>query len=401
MPPSASSALVTVAEDAELRLVRLLAESAKSTRPNFVQDCEACINNGDAAQLMRTILAEQGAIAALVSLEEEAVSAVSLLAALLNRVKNADSSQLADELANSVIRATSADAADVSRPISLLATLYNMRSDPLEKVGLLVKMIRLAASRQPSLLEPNASVLGKWMDTSRLPMMLDEWKVEPSARRELYRAAAEGAATPLAKQRFTLLVVETYTTSDVDKEGLESSQKAAIGAIRDPVSLFVEQRNILSLPAIQSLKKNSAPLLALLRVFREGKLEDYHSFVKSNGGDGALAKWGLSPDECIRHMRILSLCSLAAEHEEIPYQVVADTLQTTSGEVEKWVIAAVSSGLLSAKMDQLQEKVIVESCVVRKFDMDQWKALQSRLRLWKQNVGGILDSYKQSLQQQQ
>jgi hypothetical protein len=213
MPPSASSALVTVAEDAELRLVRLLAESAKSTRPNFVQDCEACINNGDAAQLMRTILAEQGAIAALVSLEEEAVSAVSLLAALLNRVKTANSSQLADELANSVIRATSADAADVSRPISLLATLYNMRSDPLEKVGLLVKMIRLAASRQPSLLEPNASVLGKWMDTSRLPTMLDEWKVEPSARRDLYRAAAEGAATPLAKQRFTLLVVETYTSS--------------------------------------------------------------------------------------------------------------------------------------------------------------------------------------------
>jgi translation initiation factor 3 subunit M len=130
-------------------------------------------------------------------------------------------------------------------------------------------------------------------------------------------------------------------------------------------------------------------------------LEDYHSFVKSNGGEGVLAQWGLSSDECIRHMRILSLCSLAAEHEEIPYQVVADTLQTTPADVEKWVIAAVSSGLLSAKMDQLQEKVIVESCVVRKFDMDQWKALQSRLRLWKQNVGGILDAYKQSLQQQQ
>lgn len=213
MPPSASSALVTVAEDAELRLVRLLAESGKTTRPNFVQDCEACINDGDAAQLLRTILAEQGAMAALVSLEDEAVSAVSLLAALLNRVKNTNSSQIVDELANSIIHAASTDGIDASRPISLLATLYNMRSDPLEKVGLLVKMIRLAASRQPSLLEPNASVLGKWMDSSRLSTMLDGWKVEPAARRDLYRAAAEGATAPLAKQRFTLLVVETYTSS--------------------------------------------------------------------------------------------------------------------------------------------------------------------------------------------
>lgn len=387
MPPSASSALVNVAEDAELRLVRLLADSSESTGPNFVQDCESCIVHGDAAQLMRTIMAEQGAIAALISMEEEAVSAVSLLAALLDRVKNTNSSQLVEELANSVIHAVPSDATDVSRPISLLAMLYNMRSDPLEKVGLLVKMIGLAAARQPSLLETNGSVLGKWMDSSRLPAMLDEWNVQPADRRDLYRAAAEGAWSPLVKQQFTLLVVQTYKDSDIDKEGLESSQKAAIGAIRDPVSLFVQQRNILALPAIQALQKNSAPLLALLTVFQEGKLGDYHSFIKNNGGDAVLAQWGLSSEDCVRHMRILSLCSLAAEHEEIPYQVVADTLQTTSADVEKWVIAAVSSGLLSAKMDQLQQKVIVERSVVRKFDLNQWKALQSRLNLWKQNVG--------------
>lgn len=81
--------------------------------------------------------------------------------------------------------------------------------------------------------------------------------------------------------------------------------------------------------------------------------------------------------------------------------MVANTLQTESNDVEKWVIAAVSSGLLSAKMDQLQEQVIVERCVVRKFEMVQWKGLQSRLHLWKNNVGGILEAYKQSQQQKQ
>ena len=142
-------------------------------------------------------------------------------------------------------------------------------------------------------------------------------------------------------------------------------------------------------------------MFELLKVFQEGNLEDYNSYIKSKGGDSVLAQWGLLAEDCARHMRILSLCTLAAEHEEIPYTVVAETLQTDAGDVEKWVIAAVTSGLLSAKMDQLQQKVMVERSVVRKFDIEQWKALQSRLHLWKQNVGGILEAYKQSMKQQQ
>jgi len=408
MTPTASSALVNVVDGAELCLVRLLAESAApgSIRPNFIPDCEACVAQSDASRLLKTIVAEKGAIAALVSLDDEAVSAISLLAACLDRVEGASSEKILNELSNSIISiSTSAvDANATTKAISLLATLYNMRSDPTEKVALLVKMIRLASSSGDSstLLEANNSVLGKWTDPTRLVTMLDEWKVKPAGRRELYRAAAEGSQdASLTKQQFNLLVVETYSKSDVDASGLEVAKQAAIGAIRDPVSLFVEQRKILSLPAIQSLKNNHGPLLALLNVFQEGKLEDYHSYIKSNGGDAILSQWDLTAEDCSRHMRMLSLCSLAAEHEEIPYTVVAETLQTTSEDVEKWVIAAVSSGLLSAKMDQLQEKVMVERSVVRKFDMDQWKALQSRLHLWKQNVGGILDAYKQSLKQQQ
>jgi translation initiation factor 3 subunit M len=144
-----------------------------------------------------------------------------------------------------------------------------------------------------------------------------------------------------------------------------------------------------------------AQLLELLTVFQEGNLEDYYAFIKSNGdnADAILSQWDLKADDCAKYIRILSLCSAAAAKEEIPYSLVATTLQTTPEEVEKWVIAAVSSGLLLAKMDQLQEKVIVERCVVRKFDTEQWKALQSRLHLWKQNVGGILGAYKESLQQ--
>lgn len=95
-------------------------------------------------------------------------------------------------------------------------------------------------------------------------------------------------------------------------------------------------------------------------------------------------------------MRLLSLCSLATEHEEIPYDAIASTLQVDESVVENWVIDAVSSGLLSAKMDQLQNVVMVERCVVRRFGIEQWKILQERLNVWKKNVKGVLEGLKQS-----
>jgi hypothetical protein len=57
--------------------------------------------------------------------------------------------------------------------------------------------------------------------------------------------------------------------------------------------------------------------------------------------------------------------------------------------VEKWIISAVSSGLMSAKMDQLSQVVMVEQCVVRSFGMGEWKVLQARLHGWKKNVRNI------------
>lgn len=132
----------------------------------------------------------------------------------------------------------------------------------------------------------------------------------------------------------------------------------------------------------------------LLKIFQEGKLEDFHAFLASHPQD--LQTWNLSEEECTRHMRLLSLCSLATEHEEVPYAAIATTLRVDPSEVEVWVIAAVSSGLLSAKMDQLQGVVMVERCAVRRFGMEQWRAIQSRLDSWKRNVGGMLEGLRQA-----
>jgi translation initiation factor 3 subunit M len=188
----------------------------------------------------------------------------------------------------------------------------------------------------------------------------------------------------------------SISQSSVDENAIQAATQAAVGAIRDPVTLFNEQRCILSLPPVAALNSSldTKPLYSLLSIFQQGKLDDFEAFVQSN--KNVISSFQIDETDAIRHMRLLSLCSLATEHEEIPYDAIAATLKIEKSDVESWVIDGVSSGLLTAKIDQLQAVVIVENCVVRRFGVEQWKILQHRLNLWRDNVKNVLESLKKS-----
>ena len=53
-----------------------------------------------------------------------------------------------------------------------------------------------------------------------------------------------------------------------------------------------------------------------------------------------MTKHGINHEECVANMRLLSLCSLATEHEEIPYSAISKTLQVDDDDVEEWVLRA-------------------------------------------------------------
>jgi translation initiation factor 3 subunit M len=403
---ASSSTLVNVADDAEIRLVSVLAEASGTLS---LADCETCIQNQDVNKLLQLVLKDAGSMQTFYRMQsaDEAVSCFSILAALVE--KTDQPSATAATLVASIVRVADSTQEGVGRTLRLLSVVYNMRSEVNEKVALMATLFATAGKFPAVYLKEN-STLGNLLNAPPAPAAalapsppflvtnLDSWQVGVPARRVLYDAIA--AALPAGdsrKQRFLLLLVESYDKStNVDPIGLQAAKEAAIGAIRDPIGLFRHQRSLLILPAMHALEKKQPALVALLRVFQEGKLSDYQFYLKSQGGEAALAQFGLNPTACQSHMRILSLCSLAAEHEEIPYEIVATTLDIKADQVESQVIAAVNSGLLEAKMDQLVQKVMVERCVVRKFDLYEWKGLQKRLQTWRKNVGGVLEALKQS-----
>ncbi|KAL7480000.1 hypothetical protein ACHAW6_005707 [Cyclotella cf. meneghiniana] len=425
-PPHPSSTLVNISSDADLRLVRILAPHAS---PSFESTCSASITNGDAAGLLRAVLSEPDAIAALTGEEysiEEACGAFSLFGALLDRVEDAEGQRrLCWELADAV----AGRSGEGGKRSAMVAALFNLRSDGVEKVRLFARIVDLA---EVEALVPGAggSALYNVLEASTLQALVGVWgnDIPEVEKRGLFRAVVRGMDRVLdkligermdgegvasaeveadkkikeasdRKQIYLLLILDTYKhESEIDSEALTYAQQASVGAINDPVNLFSTQQRLLHLPAVKALQKSpsTAPLYDLLKIIHEGKLQDYRDFTAMPDKSGVFAAFQLNEAECTRNMSLLSLVSLAGEHEEIPYSAISSTLDIPEDQVEKWVILGVSSGLMEAKMDQLSKVVIVERCVVRQFGRNEWEALKIRLDKWKVNVRGVLDALKTS-----
>jgi translation initiation factor 3 subunit M len=411
-----SSTMVNVSDDAELRLVTLLCEAEGES----LQDtCTKYLSDGSIHTLLTTIITSTSAMQTLQQMEpiHEVLASVAILSSMIQRLETTESiNDVIKLLLDSICTGPLSELPSVERKIAMISVMYNM-FDKQYKYVLLDRMIQLAGNHCDILLQPETT-LGRLISsplstntvviiTSLPPIvsMLHSWNVTDVERRSLYTTICTVLPqTDIRKQRFLLLLVETYTDkTTVDDFGINAAKEVTIGTIRDPVTLFRDQRNLLSQPAIQALQQHDDALFSLLTIFQEGTMLEYENFISVHGGEANVtatlySQWGLDTKACVRYMKIFSLCTLAIGQDVITYQDIAKALHLNDeiDHVESWVIAAVNSGLLQAKMDQLKEIVMIERCVVRKFDMDQWKQLQSKLTLWRDHVGNVLGALKQN-----
>jgi hypothetical protein len=234
---------VNISDDADLRLIRVLAP-ATSSPSDFETTCNAAIQSGDAAKLLRCVISN-GAVAGLLEDEfslDEAVSAFSLLTVYLDRVGDARvEKELCAALAESVGKievAADDEAALVKREkqSGMIAALFNLRSDAVEKVRLLAQIIDLAGVT--ALIQGQdrgVSPLADMLDVTTLKASLALWgsDIPDEELRALYQAIVRGMDRVLAtlskdtsgdktklkkikaanecKQKYVLFILETYT----------------------------------------------------------------------------------------------------------------------------------------------------------------------------------------------
>ncbi|CAG8758549.1 666_t:CDS:2, partial [Racocetra fulgida] len=164
---------------------------------------------------------------------------------------------------------------------------------------------------------------------------------------------------------FLLKYLATYTSSDDLSAAKSAASRAIIEAIQLPEILSFE--DLLELDAIQTLKNDE--VFELLKVFLNGNLKEYKSYVDTN--PGVVEKLGKQIEYNTRKIRLLTLASLASEHvaREITYQTIAKALEIEEDEVEMWTIDGKTQ--------------------YSKF-FGQWQQLSDKLDGWKQSLADIL-----------
>ena len=70
-------------------------------------------------------------------------------------------------------------------------------------------------------------------------------------------------------------------------------------------------------------------------------------------------------------------------------------------EIEFWAIEAIQNKIIDAKIDQLNEVIVIKSHMLREIKLQEWQAIQQKLRAWKerfQRVQSIMQAANQAEQ---
>jgi len=298
-----------------------------------------------------------------------------------------------DELAKKLIENVVSDKAD--RPLlrlKILNNLYNMfDSDSISRYEVFVSILQYALdSNNTEVVIPHFKYVDEWIKI---------WAANTEQSRKIYKLISHILqVSNKSLQSYHALIKYLRTFDATEEEALVSAKEAGVRAASQAIKFpeVNEFDELLEIPAIKQLQSDPvhSKLYELLQLFAHEKLESFTNFHLNN--PDYLETIGISHDESLKKMRLLSLATLAVENNEIPYSKIAQTLKIEEDEVESWVVLAITAKLIEAKMNQVKRTVIVSLSTHRVFTQDQWKQLQCQVQSWQKNIQSLLDVVRNS-----
>ncbi|CAH0474103.1 unnamed protein product [Peronospora belbahrii] len=265
--------------------------------------------------------------------------------------------------------------------LRIVALLFN-KAKTLPKVQLqaLLNLLALASSSE------NIDLVAPYL--TQVETLLDMQHVSVDDLRALLLAVANVLDRNDDKLK-VLTVLEkylaTYEKGQLDKE---QALRACKIVLQNPVASFLARVDLASLAVVQTSLQTDK-IYELLDIVSTKTLKEFIVFQKSAGD--VFTENGLQEAELVDTMRLFTLCSLPTGFKANSYSDVATALDVEEEKVENWVVRAITVGLVNAKIDQLARTVTILSSLQRRFGVDQWKEIDTKLQLYKKNVGGLLD----------
>jgi len=81
----------------------------------------------------------------------------------------------------------------------------------------------------------------------------------------------------------------------------------------------------------------------------------------------------------------LQICQLSTEQTtNFKYKEVASLLNMSEDDVEELAIEAIANRIIDAKIDQINEELIINSHMLCKVGKEEWKTIGVKVSSWKQ-----------------
>lgn len=275
--------------------------------------------------------------------------------------------------------------------LRVAAALFN-KAKNLPKVQLqaLLVVLKLAQSSD------NVDLVAPYL--VQVNTLLDTQKLSVEDRRALLLAVVDVLEQGDDKLK-VLTVLETYlATFEQGQVAKQQALRAVQIVLQNPVASFLTRVDLAASSVVESSLKGDK-ILELLDIVTTKTLKEFVAFQKSSGS--VFKDNGLVEAELADIMRLFTLCTLPTGFKEIPYSAVAAALDVNEEDVEKWVVRAITAGVVNAKIDQLARTVAISRSLQRRFGAEQWKEIDAKLQLYKKNVGGLLNIIKNARRAQE
>ncbi|KAI6135191.1 hypothetical protein EDD17DRAFT_45820 [Pisolithus thermaeus] len=217
---------------------------------------------------------------------------------------------------------------------------------------------------------------------------LKEWDVSDEEKSQFLKFIVDilvQSGRPDTAYEYRLMYVQSLPPSSELRR--PAAVDAIAGALRQPKVFDFEP--LCKLETVIAAKDHK--LFPLLQIFLDSGFPELKTWADNNAA--VLDAYRLDRSELERKIRLLAFSSLAFDYigRDLPYSQIASTLQVSSSDVEKWSIDVIRAGLVSGKLSQATQTLHVVRSSARKFEREQWEALEKRLLAWKTGLASVIE----------
>ena len=95
-------------------------------------------------------------------------------------------------------------------------------------------------------------------------------------------------------------------------------------------------------------------------------------------------------DALTSKMLLLALIGLFNRRASVSFKEISENLDVPIKDVDNLIVQAIGKKLIEAKIDQLEETVLISKCSSRQFENVEWQNLQKDLKEWRQAIAGVI-----------